>query len=517
MKALPIGIQTFADIRGDDYVYIDKTPHAYALTRNSKGFYFLSRPRRFGKSLFLDTLHQLFACRRELFEGLFIQDKWDWSKPYPVIRISFGGGVIADRADLLGMIAEQMRRNSEDLNIDCGRAFTDRACFSELIRLAHQHYGRQVVVLVDEYDKPILDQIEKPELAADIRDLLKDFYSVIKDSEQHIRLVFLTGVSKFSKVSLFSGLNNLQDLTLNTDYATVCGYTHADIKTHFVEHLQGVDYDQLRDWYNGYQWLGDPLYNPFDILLFISNNRMYRSYWFETGSPSFLIKLFRKNKYFLPELKGVIANDDLLSSFDIEHINPVTLLFQTGYLTIKHYEAQAGNLYFELDTPNREVRVALNNQCFIGYTQILTQGPTLQRSALPLLLNGDLEGLHKHIRRIFAAIPYRNFTAIDLPHYEGYYASVLYAFFASLGFEVIPEDVTNHGQVDLTIKTEAHIYILEIKVVDQQTITGNPALEQLLERDYAEKYRGLTAVTIHQIGMVFSSETRNVIAFTSKT
>jgi hypothetical protein len=506
MKLLPIGIQTFSKIRQNDYVYIDKTKHAYELAKQG-GFYFLSRPRRFGKSLFLDTLHQLFACRRELFSGLFIENKWDWDNPYPLIRISFGGGVAADRADLGKIIGEQMRRNCEDLAIDCDREYSDRACFAELIRLAHAKNGQQVVILIDEYDKPILDQIEKPELAADIREGLKDFYSVIKDSEQYIRLVFLTGVSKFSKVSLFSGLNNLQDITLNSDFSTVCGYTHHDLETHFAEHLQGVDYEELRRWYNGYQWLGEPVYNPFDILLFISNQLMYRSYWFETGSPAFLIKLFRKHRYFLPELNGVIANDDLL---------PVTLLFQTGYLTIKHYEFQAGNLFFILDTPNREVQMALNNQCFIGYTQILTQGPTLQRRALPLLANGDVDGLHKHIQRLFAAIPYRNFTAKDLPEYEGYYASVLYAFFASLGLEIIPEDITNHGQVDLTIKAEGHVYIMEIKVIDSESISGNPALDQLLERGYAEKYQGLPGYNIHQIGVVFSSKTRNIVVFTAK-
>ncbi len=497
MKKLPIGIQTFADIRQGDFVYIDKTPHVHALTKSPKGFYFLSRPRRFGKSLFLDTLHQLFACEKKLFQGLFIEDKWDWDHPYPVIKISCGGGMMRSLKDLADKFEEIFRNNCRELGVECGYELSDRRCFAELIRRTHEKYGRQVVILVDEYDKPILDQIERPELAAELRDTLKDFYSVIKDSDQHVRFVFLTGVSKFSKVSIFSGLNNLEDITIDKRYATICGYTHEDVQHHFARHLAGVDMEELRLWYNGYQWLGEPVYNPFDILLFIAKGHMFSSYWFETGSPAFLIKLFQKNRYFLPELEVIVVGEDILSSFDVDRINPVTLLFQTGYLTIRQVRTRRNKPIFTLGCPNLEVRFSLSDSLIDSYSGLVTEKAPLQDSLADTLAKGDLAGLEKQIFRLFAAIPYRNFIARDLPEFEGYYASVLYAFFASLGLSIVPEDITNQGQVDLTVSYENHIYVMEIKVTAAAETRGNPALKQIKKRGYAEKYLGRPGITVH--------------------
>ena len=265
-KKLPIGIQTFAKIREDNHYYIDKTPMAYQLVTEGS-HYFLSRPRRFGKSLFLDTLAELWTGNEVLFQGLWIHDKWDWSVSYPVIRIGFGGGVMMNvETQLPNKIAEQMRINAErlGLNIELGEAET---CFANLIRAAEAKTGQKVVILIDEYDKPILDNLTKPELAKAMRDELRNLYSVIKDLDASIRFVFLTGVSKFSKVSLFSGLNNLRDITLSAEYSAICGYTDHDINTVFAPELVGLDREQIREWYNGYNWLGESVYNPFDVLL----------------------------------------------------------------------------------------------------------------------------------------------------------------------------------------------------------------------------------------------------------
>ncbi len=516
LQALPIGIQTFSEIREGGFVYIDKTGHARRLIEQGK-YFLLTRPRRFGKSLFLDTLKEIFECNEALFRGLAIHARWNWTQPYPVIKISFGGGVIASRADLNRRIKDILRINQERLGLICEDTDDMAVRFAELIRKANAITGQRVVVLVDEYDKPILDNIDNLPAAIAVREGLKDLYSVIKESDAHIRFAFLTGVSKFSKVSLFSGLNNVEDISLDAGYATICGYTHADVENSLAAHLAGVDMEEARRWYNGYNWLGEPVYNPFDILLFISKGHLYRSYWFETGSPSFLIRLFQKNSYFLPEVETIEVTDAMLDSFDIEHIEPAALLFQTGYLTIDRMDSRFDGVVFRLKFPNHEVRTALNRSLLQAYTSLSTQSRPMQNLLYDSLLAADLDGMRQAIFRLFAAIPYRNLQAGHLPDYEGYYASVLYAFFASLGMIIIPEDVASHGQVDLTVKAPGHIFVVEMKVVKGGSVAGNPALEQIISRGYAAKYRGLPETTVHEIGMVFSRESRNLLAFEARS
>ena len=268
-RKLPIGIQTFREIREDNCYYVDKSGMAVDLIRTGKS-YFLSRPRRFGKSLFLDTIKELFEGNKALFEGLAEHNQWDWSKKFPVIRVSFSDGVLQSRAQLDQRIQGILRVNRELLGLQrsLGLPESDIAGnFSDLIRQAHQHTGQRAVVLIDEYDKPILDNIENRAVAAELRDGHKNLYSVLKGSDEHLKFVFLTGVSKFSKVSLFSGLNNLQDITLDATYSALCGYTETDVDSVFAPELAGLDRQLMRDWYNGYNWLGEPVYNPFGLLL----------------------------------------------------------------------------------------------------------------------------------------------------------------------------------------------------------------------------------------------------------
>lgn len=303
MRPLPIGISTLAIIREYDMVYVDKTRWAYEMAI-LPGRFFLSRPRRFGKSLFVDTLKSIFEVRKELFQGLYIYDKWNWEKPYPVIKLDFVASGARNREELDIMLQEKLQGIAKSFSLRL-ESQTPSGKLQDLIQLLVEKSHTQVVLLIDEYDKPLLDNIERPGVLEEIRDGLRSLYSVIKDQDANLRFVFITGVSKFSKVSIFSGINNLKDITLSADYASLCGYTEEELHTYFDEHLAGVDWGQLRRWYNGYNYLGEPVYNPFDILLCISEHLSFRSYWFETGTPTFLIKLFKENRYFLPDLEAL--------------------------------------------------------------------------------------------------------------------------------------------------------------------------------------------------------------------
>jgi len=511
MKNLPIGIQTFHQIRDkkENYVYIDKTDLALNLINRGK-YYFLSRPRRFGKSLFLDTLKDIFEGKKELFEGLYIYDKWDWESTYPVIHISFGGGVTQSVKDLDNTILYIIDDNQERLGLECKYKDDVKNCFLELIKKAYEKYNQKVVILVDEYDKPILDNIVDKELSKKIRNRLKNIYSVIKDSDQYVKFTFLTGVSKFSKVSLFSGLNNLEDISLSPNYATICGYTHNDVKESFKERLDGVDLEELKRWYNGYNFLGEGVYNPFDILLFFSKNKIYSHYWFETGSPSFLIEVLREKNYFLPDLENLEINESDLGSFDVDDIKIETLLYQTGYLTIKNVETLFNQRIFYLTYPNLEVRTALNERIF---KYLLTDSILKRGSFLKSIHHKNMKEFENEIRQVFAMLPNDSYRKNKMQNYEGYYANVMYAYLAGLGIGFIPEDVTNHGRIDLTITTPdmSQVYIIEFKVVDNKNQNGK-SLEQIKKKKYHEKYMSV-AKEIIIIGIEFSKEDKNICKF----
>jgi len=313
MKKLPVGIYTLKKIIEDNYLYIDKTEIALNLIENNQ-YVFLSRPRRFGKSLFLDTLREIFEGNKELFKGLHIYDKWNFEKKHPVIRISFANGSVRSREELDKRIVTILAQNQKDLDIICDDTEDVAGCFRDLIVKANELYNEQVVILIDEYDKPILDNITNPKAASEIRDGLANFYSVIKGSDEFLRFAFLTGVSKFTKTSIFSGLNNITDITLNPRYGNICGYTQNDIETSFLPYLDGVDLEKLKEWYNGYSFLKDKVYNPYNILLFLQNDKKYKNYWFESGTPTFLINLIKETNYFLPNLSKIKIGEEILDS-----------------------------------------------------------------------------------------------------------------------------------------------------------------------------------------------------------
>jgi hypothetical protein len=464
-------------------------------------YVFLSRPRRFGKSLFLDTLKNIFEGNRELFRGLLIEEQWNWEVKYPVIKISFSGG-IHSKADLEEDLLYILKSNEKRLGLDCENRARAQYFFAELIEKAYEKYHQKVVILIDEYDKPILDNIENIPEALVIRDGMRDFYTKIKENDEYLRFAFLTGVSKFSKMSLFSGLNNLEDISLNPDYGNICGYTQLDLDTSFAPYLEGVDMEQVKRWYNGYNFLGDKVYNPYDILLFIKNAYEFDNYWFETGTPRFLVELIKKNSYFIPDFLNINVNKRLVNSFDIENLNLETILFQTGYLTIKRLIPSGMGVRYELGFPNKEVQISFND--YILQSMISgSQKELIRNELLDLLEAGDVGALEPVIKRLFASIAYNNYTNNDIEHYEGFYASVLYACFASIGVDIVAEDVSNKGRIDLTLKAGGRTFLFEFKVTD-----GEP-LEQIRKMKYYEKYEGER----YLIGIVLDPKARNVSKF----
>ena len=507
-RRLPIGIQTFREVREENCYYVDKTAFIERLVAEGK-HYFLSRPRRFGKSLFLDTLKELFEGNEALFKGLHVHAGWTWGEPHPVVRLSFGGGSFKDPEVLTEDVALQL----EELEAAAGiepRAARGPARLRRLLRELHRRTGQRVAVLVDEYDKPILDALEAPEAARANRDFLRGLYGVIKDSDAHVRFTFLTGVTKFSKVNLFSQLNNLTDITLDPAYSSICGYTERDLDTVFAPELEGIDRERVRDWYNGYSWLGEEkVYNPFDVLLLLRRGK-FAAHWFETGSPAFLVDTLFERRVSTVSLAGMAGTEELLSAFDVEHIGTEALLFQTGYLTITGMEDLGGEMLYRLGYPNREVRQSLNRVLLRHLVQD-TQRQTANSIRLARLLEtADCAGLQELFHAFFASIPYEWHTNNDIARYEGYYASVFYSYFAALGYEITVEESSAGGRLDMAVRTGGRVYLFEFKVVEQAG--SGAALAQLRERDYAAKYRG-RGEPIHLIGVELSRMTRTVTAF----
>ena len=392
-------------------------------------------------------------------------------------------------------------------NIERLESPTNKGKFSELIELIYAKHKKSLVILIDEYDKPILDNIDKPELAVDIREELKNYYSVIKDCDPYLHLVFITGVSKFSKVSLFSGLNNLEDITLNKEFSTLCGYTQQELESVFKDYLQDVDLDEVKTWYNGYSWLGEEVYNPFDVLLFLKN-KDFSNYWFETGTPAFLIKLLQSRKYMVPELNNLKVGEKLLGSFDIDFIEVENLLFQTGYLTIKGLEIMSGMRRYTLGYPNQEVRQSLADYILYYFTKTPVQQGNNAFALYESLRDQDMDRLHEIFHAFFASIPYDWYQEQQAAGYEAFYASIVYCYFAATGIDVRPEVHSNKGRLDLVVYFENRVYVIEFKVVEQ--CGEGKALEQIKSKGYAEQFSGKE---VYLIGVEFSSQKRNIEAF----
>lgn len=481
LKKLPVGIQTFSEIIDGNYLYIDKTPHIYRLLNTGK-YFFLSRPRRFGKSLTLSTIHAIYAGQQELFTGLWIAERWDWSKVHPIIHISFSG-IGYQTVGLEAGIEAELRLIGERLGIELEQAGIDRR-FAELLRkLADRG---KVVLLIDEYDKPIIDYLDNLEEAKRNQQVLKTFYSVIKNSDPYIEFLLITGVSKFSKVSIFSELNNLADITLNRYFADLTGYTQTELEAAFAPYMAGAAdglelnreelLTQLRHHYNGYSWDGRThLYNPFSVLSFFAQTE-FRNFWFETGTPTFLLKLLKRE--WLYQLDNLTVSERTFSSYDIEHLQPIPILFQTGYLTIKSRDSFG---IYLLDFPNAEVKEALLEYIIsdLRYEQTALSTPMVIQ-LYQAFMNNEVERVIDLIKSIFKNIP----SQIFLSKAEAYYHSLIYLVFFYLGQYTESEVNTNNGRLDCIVQSPTHLYILEFKL-DK---SADEALQQIKERGYADKY-----------------------------
>ena len=472
-------------------------------------YYFLSRPRRFGKSLLLDTISELFNGSEELFKGLWIYDQWDWNNKNPVIRISFsniGIGTIG----LKGAIEGALHENAQRLHVSLASTGYDQL-FKELIVKA-ANKGK-VAILIDECDKPVIDYLDNIPRAEENRTILKSFYSVLKDADEHIRLLVLTGVSRFSKVSIFSDLNNLEDITLSKHFNNLLGITQQELEANFAGELKelprifGIDKPQLleniKDWYNGYSWDGkETLYNPFSLLSFMKEEA-FRNFWFATGSPSFLVGLLKKNKEY--NFENVRESDISLGSFQIE--NPVSgpLLFQTGYLTIKSYNPNS-HLY-TLDYPNREVKVSLLDNLLSAYREVPGTSISVTSDLKVAIEQGNTYGIINELNAAIGSIPYDHRRADT----ESIFHIIAYLAFKNIGVDVFTEVHSSKGRADIIVKTASYIYALELKL----DAPASEALSQIFEKGYLEPYAGDKRKKL-AIGIEFSSEQRNIADYSVK-
>ncbi|PWK29211.1 PD-(D/E)XK nuclease superfamily protein [Arcicella aurantiaca] len=497
-KKYPIGIQSFDKLREENFLYIDKTPFLHDLV-NSAGYYFLSRPRRFGKSLFVNTIEALFQGKKELFKGLFIEDKWNWEQTNPVIKISFSN-IDHKEIGLSKAIKIELRSLAKKNGFEL-ESESNGLMFRELIETIAQKNGK-VVVLIDEYDKPIIDYLgEDTDKALENQSILKGFYSILKDADDYLRMVFITGVSKFSRVSIFSDLNNLRDLTTNKEFAGICGITQKELENNFTEELRLYDNEKIKLWYNGYTWdLNTKVYNPFSLLNFFVEQGEFKNYWFVTGTPTFLINLSKKRHFF--DFEGITLYLEELGAYGIEKIDLVPLMFQTGYLTLKKQNEDDS---YELDYPNLEVRRSFLSVLANAYIQDdANSGAILANKLKHSLENGDLEKVQQILNTLFKSIPYTLWQKEN----EHFYHAIIHLIFKLLGIYADSEVQTSDGRMDALVRLEKYVYCFEFKLDE----SAEMALAQIEKKEYLTPYLHQNKTCIG-IGVNFSKEEKKVKEF----
>ncbi len=508
-KKLPIGIQTFSEIIQEDYVYIDKTAYIHTLITTGK-YYFLARPRRFGKSLLVSTLAEIFAGNKELFVDLAIASlPYEWKK-HPIISISFSDLDCTTPENLAGSLKRYIQNIAKKYHINLQETNTPGTMLQDLVELLSKQ--AKVVLLIDEYDYAILKHIHNPEMANAMRETVKNFYIVIKGLDQYLKFVFLTGVSKFSKTSIFSGLNNLDDISLSSTYNAITGYTQTEIINNFKQHLvysadilkQDIEklMREITIWYNGYQFTDEKLaakiYNPFSVLLLLKNNK-FSNYWFETGTPTFLINLLKTKNYPLQDFDHIKATNSELSQFEVDDIDLKTLLFQTGYLTIKEYNNDTRN--YTLGFPNKECIDSLAEHIIKSMTTL----PISQLNDIVFLLRTAFEqNIREQILTIltnlFASVPY----TIHIGK-EKYYQTIFYLVLKMIGADIIVEEPTNIGRIDAVLQTKNISFIIEFKINN----TAENALNQIKLKKYYQKYESINK-TIILVGIAFDTTIKNI-------
>ena len=524
IRKMPIGVQSFEVLRKESFVYVDKTELIWRLVNESR-VHFLSRPRRFGKSLLLSTLKAYFLGQKELFKGLAIEkfeeaekEKREIWQEYPVLYLDFNLAKYETREDLESLLNNHLCRWEELYGSkDSENTLTER--FFGVINRSYEKTGRQAVILIDEYDKPLLQTMWKDEaLNETYRTILKGFFGVIKSADQYLRFAFLTGVTKFSKVSIFSDLNNLRDLSLLSDYSAVCGISQEELEADFKPEIEALaennslTYEEalakLKQRYDGYKFSedGKNMYNPFSLLNVFADGRM-RDYWFATGTPTFLVEYLKKAYYNIPDLDGnVKMNESGLEAYRADAINPLPILFQSGYLTIKDYN-DFSRLY-RLGFPNDEVRYGFLDNLLPAYTSIRTDKTGVSIwEFYEQIEAGDVDGFMQKMKGIISGIPYDNLTEKDLALREQNYQTAVYLVFALMNQFVHTEVHCATGRADCIVEFQDKVYIFEFKLTSNET--SENAVKQIKEKNYADKYSG-RGKKIIAIGSSFDEANRTI-------
>ena len=523
-RKLPIGIQSFKDLREKEFLYVDKTEYVFRLAGESK-VYFLSRPRRFGKSLLLSTLEAYFLGQKDLFKGLAIEKLEEAEKEkraiwqeYPVFYLDFNVGKYSD----IEALNTNLNVFLSDLEQKYGTSeaegnFAKR--FEGLIKRAYEKTGKQVTVLIDEYDKPLLQTMGvNEELNEEYRAVLKAFYSVLKSADRYIRFAFLTGVTKFSKISIFSDLNNLRDLSLIADYSAICGISQEELEANFEPEIislaerNKMSYDEalaaLKQKYDGYKFSenGKNMYNPFSLLNVFADSTM-RNYWFATGTPTFLVDYLKKAYYNIPDLDGNIKmNEAGLETYRADAINPLPILYQAGYLTIKDYN-DFSKLY-RLGFPNDEVRYGFLDNLMPAYTSIRADKTGLSVwEFYEQIEAGDVDGFMEKLKGIISGIPYDSLTEKDLALREQNYQTAVYLVFALMNQFVHTEVHCSTGRADCVVEFKDKVYIFEFKLVSNAS--SEEAVKQIKEKNYADRFSG-SGKNLIAVGSSFDEEKRTI-------
>ena len=508
LKRLPVGIQTFSEVIDLDCLYVDKTEYIWNMTHLSK-YIFLSRPRRFGKSLLISTLQAYFEGRKDLFKGLFIETvEKEWTE-YPVLRISMASGKHMEKEQLERYLGNRLAEYESKYGIT-NPAQDNNDRFTSLIQAAYKRTGKKVVVLIDEYDAPLLDVVHEENMLPVLRNVMRNFYSPLKASDPYLKFVFLTGITKFSQLSIFSELNNLKNISMDEEFAGVCGITVDEVLTQMSGYLdrmaakQGTTREEtlaaLRRQYDGYHftWPSPDIFNPFSLLNSLQD-RALRSYWFESGTPTFLMEKLREFHVVPSMLSKTTA---MASAFDAptENMNSIIpLLYQSGYFTIKDYNPLSG--LYTLDVPNTEIRIGLMESLLPNYVQIDSyKGVTTVAEMYMALYEENIDEMLRLLQAYLLTIPY-----CDNTQYEGHYQQLLYVIFSLLGRYVDVEVHTSQGRIDLVMKTGKTIYLFELKLNKSAEV----AMQQIGLKDYAAKY-ALSGLPVVKVGINFDEERRTI-------
>ncbi|MEL3906561.1 MAG: ATP-binding protein [Treponema sp.] len=523
-RKLPIGVQSFKVLRNENFIYVDKTALVYKLSESGR-VYFLSRPRRFGKSLFLSTLQAYFLGQKELFKGLAIEtleeaeaDKREIWQEYPVLYLDFNAKNYLNTQSLYELLDAHLRKWEAQFAVQRHEE-SPEGRFKELIEHIYQKTGKQVVVLVDEYDKPLLETMsDDPQLNETYRKILKGFYGVLKSNDQYLRFAFLTGVTKFSKISIFSDLNNLRDLSMLSDYSAICGISQEELEATFQPEITALaennrmSYGEalaaLKQRYDGYRFAedGKNMYNPFSLLNVFASLKM-RNYWFATGTPTFLVEYLKKAYYHIPDLDGnVQLNEAGLETYRADTINPLPILFQAGYLTIKDYH-DFSRLY-RLGFPNDEVRYGFLDNLLPAYTSIRVDKTGLSIwQFYEQIETGDVDGFMEKLKGIISGIPYDSITEKDLTLREQNYQAAVYLVFALMNQFVHTEVHCAAGRIDCTVEQTDTVYLFEFKLSSRGS--AEDALQQIKDKSYSDKYAG-SGKKVIAIGAGFDEEKRTI-------